>query len=296
MSLTNGPFLNDATERAGDDRFDVWLDAGRVDRQYWRDLWRYRELFLILAWRDVAVRYKQTVAGLAWAVLQPLLALTIMTVIFGRVAGLPPAGQAPYALMVSAAMLPWQFFANAFSTASQSVVSNSSLVSKVYFPRLIIPSSAIVVAFVDFIVSCSILTGLMAWYGVWPTWRLIVLPAFIVLTILAAAGPGVMATALMVRYRDFRFLVPFVVQFGLYVSPVAYSSAVARSALGDRGFFLYSVNPMVGVIDGFRWAVLPDMAFPDPRGFLISVACTFCVLAFGLRYFRRTERLFADVI
>lgn len=278
------------------DHFDVWLDAGRTERRYWRDLWDYRELFLILAWRDVAVRYKQTIAGAAWALIQPVIALVVMTFVFGRVAGLASDGHAPYAVMVSAAILPWQFFANAFAAAGQSVVGNANLISKVYFPRIVVPASSLVVACVDFAFSGVILAGLMLWYGVWPTWRLLVLPAFIGLAILAAAGPALIVTTLAVRYRDVRFLVPFIVQFGLYVSPVAYSSRVMRDALGDGWFFVYSLNPLVAVIDGFRWAVIAEVAFPALPPFLLSVGLTLGVLAVGVRYFRHTERVFADVI
>src|SRR5882724_257277 len=205
-----------------EEKFDLLIEAGRAEKHYWGDLWRYRELFLILAWRDVMVRYKQTVAGAAWAVLQPLLSMIIMTIIFSRVAGLPSEGTAPYALMVFAAMLPWQLFANGLSSASQSVINNSNLISKIYFPRLIIPSSSIVVSLVDFFVSLGILAGMMAWYHFLPTWRLLTLPIWLIMAIVASLGPGLITTALLVRYRDFRFIIPFVVQFGLYASPVAY--------------------------------------------------------------------------
>jgi lipopolysaccharide transport system permease protein len=275
---------------------ELVIEPGRSFQNYWRDLWRYRELFYILAWRDVAVRYKQTVAGAAWALVQPFASMVIMTVVFGKVAGLPSEGNAPYAIMVYAAMLPWQFFANALSSSSQSIVSSSNLISKVYFPRLIIPGSSVVVSFVDFLVSCSLLFALMAWFQFWPTWRVLVLPVFVALAILAALGPGLILTALTVRYRDFRFIIPFIVQFGLFVSPVAYSSAVIRDKFGETIFLLYSLNPMVGVIDGFRWALLRgDSALYWP-GFLTSVFLTAVLFISGLLYFRKTERAFADVI
>ena len=210
------------------------LEPGRAAKNYWRDLFHYRELFLILAWRDVIVRYKQTAAGAAWALVQPLLSIIIMTVIFGKVAGLPSEGAAPYAIMVCAATLPWQFFANALTLASQSVVGNANLISKIYFPRMIVPASSIVVALVDFLVACSILAGLMVWYHFWPTWRLLALPPLVVLAIAAALGPGLIVTALTVRYRDFRILIPFIVQFGLYACPVAYSSGVIHDKLSAR--------------------------------------------------------------
>jgi lipopolysaccharide transport system permease protein len=280
------------------------LEPGRATKNYWRDLFHYRELFLILAWRDVIVRYKQTVAGLAWALIQPLMSVIILTVIFGQVAGLQSEDKVPYAITVCAAMLPWQFFANALSLASQSVVNNANLISKIYFPRMIVPASSTVVSLVDFLVACSILAGLMVWYHFWPTWRLLALPALVVLAIAAALGPGLIVTALTVRYRDFRMIIPFIVQFGLYVCPVAYRSGVIHDklvkklgeVLGERCFLLYSLNPMVGVIDGFRWAVLgSSSAFYWP-GFVISVVLTVALLFFGIVYFRKTERAFADII
>ena len=205
---------------ASADDFDLWLEAGRTEKLYWLDLWRYRELFAILAWRDVAIRYKQTVAGAAWAIVQPFFSMVIMTVIFGKVAGLPSQGTAPYALMVFAALLPWQFFANALSISSQSLVGNANLISKVYFPRLIIPTSAVVVACIDFLVSFVILITLMAWYQFIPSFRMLTLPLFVLFAFVVALGPGLIITALNVKYRDVRFVIPFLVQFGMYVSPV----------------------------------------------------------------------------
>jgi homopolymeric O-antigen transport system permease protein len=278
------------------EQFDIWIEAGHSEKHYWGDLWRYRELFYILAWRDVAVRYKQTVAGAAWALVQPFMSMVIMTVIFGKIAGLPSEGGAPYAIMVFAAMLPWQFFSNALSSASQSIVSNANLISKVYFPRLIIPASSVVVSFIDFLVACSVLVGLMLWFQFWATWRLLTLPIFVALAIFAALGPGLIITALTVRYRDFRFIIPFIVQFGLYVSPVAYSSSVVREKLGETLFLLYSLNPMVGVIDGFRWAILGSELTLYWPGFLISLVLTAVLFLAGVLYFRKTERAFADLI
>ena len=272
------------------------LEPGRAVKNYWRDLFHYRELFLILAWRDVTVRYKQTAAGAAWALMQPLMSMIIMTVIFGKVAGLPSQAGAPYAIMVFAAMLPWQFFANALSLASQSVVNNANLISKIYFPRMIVPASSIVVSLVDFLVACSILAGLMLWYRFAPTWRLLVLPALVLLAVAAAIGPGLIITALTVRYRDFRIIVPFVIQFGLYVCPVAYSSAVIRHKLGETWFLIYSLNPMVGVIDGFRWAILGNSGDFYWPGFGLSLGLTAVLVVIGVAYFRKTERAFADII
>jgi lipopolysaccharide transport system permease protein len=280
------------------------IEPGRAEKNYWRDLFHYRELFLILAWRDVTVRYKQTAAGAGWALLQPLMSILIMTVIFGKLAALPSEAGAPYAIMVCAAMLPWQFFANALSLASQSVVNNANLISKIYFPRMIVPASSVVVSLVDFFVACLILAGLMVWYQFWPTWRMIVLPGLIVLAVAAALGPGLIITALTVRYRDFRMLIPFAVQFGMYVCPVAYSSNFLHDklikkfgeVLGERLFLVYSLNPMVGVIDGFRWAILGGSRGFYWPGFLLTVALTFILLWLGVYYFRKTERAFADII
>ena len=275
---------------------EILIEPGRGLKNYWQDLWRYRELFYILAWRDIAVRYKQTVAGAAWAVVQPFASMVIMTVIFGKIAGLPSEGSTPYAIMILAALLPWQFFSNALSAASQSIASNANLISKVYFPRLIIPAGSVIVSFVDFLVASSVLALLMAWFQFWPTWRLLALPLFIALAIVAALGPGLIITALTVRYRDFRFLIPFIVQFGLYVSPVAYSSTVVRDKLGANLFLLYSLNPMVGVIDGFRWSLLGSESSLWWPGFLVSILLAAGLFVCGLWYFRKTERIFADVI
>jgi lipopolysaccharide transport system permease protein len=276
--------------------FDFWIEAGRTEKHYWRDLWRFRELFFVLAWRDIAVRYKQTVAGAAWAIVQPLLSMIIMTVIFGKVAGLPSVGTAPYAVMVFAAILPWQFFSNALSSASQSLVGNANLISKVYFPRMIVPTSSVVVSFIDFLVCGVILLVLMASYRFWPTWHMLLLPLLVIWAILAALGPGLIITALMVRYRDFRFLVPFIVQFGLYVSPVAYSSQIVREKFGDTWFLVYSLNPMVGVIDGFRWAILGGSADLFMPGIALSLLLTIVLFVGSIMHFRKTERAFADVI
>jgi lipopolysaccharide transport system permease protein len=277
-------------------RYELIIEPGRAERQYWRDLWRYRELFYVLAWRDISVRYKQTAIGVAWALIQPLLTMLIMTLIFGKVAHLPSEGRAPYALMVFAAMLPWMFFSTALSTASQSLVSNAQLISKVYFPRMIIPASAVITSFIDFLVSFLILIGMMAWYQFWPDWRILTLPLFVVLAFLAAVGPGLFITALNVKYRDFRYVIPFLVQCGLYVSPIGYSSSVIRQRFGDVGFALFSLNPMVVVIDGFRWALLGGETRIYWPGVLLSLLAVLVLLAAGIRYFRKTEKIFADII
>lgn len=275
---------------------ELILAPGRQDREYWRDLWRYRELFYVLAWRDVSARYKQTVIGVAWAILQPLLTMLVLTVIFGRVAGLPSTGTAPYAILVYAAMLPWQLFSTALGNASQSLVMNANLVSKVYFPRMVIPTAAVITSLIDFLVALVLLVPLMAFFSFWPDWRVLTLPLFIALAFLAALGPGLLITALNVKYRDFRYVIPFVIQFGLYVSPVGFSSAIVRDRLGETAYLLYSLNPMVAVIDGFRWALLAGEAPLDHRGFALSLVVVALLLWLGIRYFRRTEKSFADVI
>lgn len=272
------------------------IEAGRTERHYWADLWRYRELFYILAWRDITVRYKQTVVGVAWAVVRPFLTMLIMTVIFNRLAGLPSSGNSPYALMVFAGMLPWQFFANAISASSESLVGNANLISKVYFPRLVVPGSSLAVSLTDFLISFAIMVGMMVWYAFVPDWRVLTLPLFVLLALVAALGPGLILTAWTVRYRDVRFIVPFLVQFGLYVTPVGFSSEVVRQKIGDQLFLLYSLNPMVGVIDGFRWALLRGEATVHWPAFSLSVALSLLLLWVGVVQFRRTERTFADVI
>lgn len=270
---------------------ELIIEAGRTERQYWKDLWNYRELFYFLAWRDILVRYKQTVIGILWALIRPLLIMVVFTVVFGKLAKLPSEG-VPYPILVFAAMLPWQFFANAFSESSNSLIGNANLISKVYFPRLVIPTSSVIVSFVDFLISGLILIGLMLWYNFWPSWRLIALPALIVVAFAAAMGAGLWISALNVKYRDFRYIVPFVVQFGLYISPVGFSSSVVP----EQYRLLYSINPMVGVIDGFRWAILgSDVSFYLP-GFLLSMGLVALLLWGGLWFFRKTERTFADII
>ena len=267
------------------------IEAGKTERQYWRDLWRYRELFYFLAWRDVLVRYKQTVIGVAWAIVQPLFTMLVFTLVFGRLAKLPSGG-VPYAVMVYAAMLPWQFFSSALGQCSNSLIGNANLISKIYFPRLIIPTSSVIVAFVDFLISGTILAALMAWYRVVPPWQIVTLPFFILLAFAAAMGAGLWLAALNVEYRDFRYVVPFLLQAGLYISPVGFSSAIVP----EKFRLLYALNPMVGVIDGFRWALLGQQtAFYWP-GFVSSVVLVALLLTTGIAYFRRTERTFADVI
>lgn len=271
---------------------ELILEPGRSERHYWRDLWHYRELFQVLAWRDVTVRYKQTVIGVAWAVVRPFLTMIVFTVIFNKVAKLPSDGTAPYALLVFAAMLPWQFFATALGEASNSLVNNSNLISKVYFPRLIVPMATIVVAFVDFLVSFVILVGMMIWYGFSPGWQILMLPLFVAIAFLASVGPSLWITSLNVKYRDFRYVIPFLVQFGLYISPVGFSSSVVP----EKWRLLYSLNPMVGVIDGFRWSILGGEVTIYWHGFICSLVVTFSLLWVGVRQFRKMEKCFADLL
>jgi lipopolysaccharide transport system permease protein len=267
------------------------IEAGRAEKQYWQDLWRYRELFYFLSWRDILVRYKQTTIGIAWALIRPFLTMIVFTIVFGNLAKLPSGG-IPYPILVFAAMLPWQFFANSLSECSNSLISNSNLISKVYFPRLIVPASAAIVSFVDFMISGMILLALMAWYNFVPDWRILTLPLFIAIAFAAAMGAGLWMAALNVEYRDFRYIVPFIVQFGLYISPVGFTSNIVP----EQWRLLYSLNPMVGVIDGFRWAILGGSTEIYMPGFLLSLSLVVLVFITGIWYFRKMERTFADVI
>ncbi len=268
------------------------IEPGLAERHYWRDLWRYRELFFVLAWRDVAVRYKQTIIGLAWALLQPFFTMVVFTVIFGKLAKMPTEGDAPYALLVYAGLLPWQFFASALSSASNSLIGNANLISKVYFPRLIVPTAAVVTSFIDFLISFGILLLIMLWYQFWPGWPILALPFFVLMAFLASLGPGLWITALNVKYRDFRYVIPFIVSMGLYVSPVGFSSSV----IPEQWRLLYALNPMVGVIDGFRWAILGGEASLYWPGFILSWGLIAFFLWLGIRQFRKMEKSFADLI
>jgi lipopolysaccharide transport system permease protein len=270
----------------------VILEAGRADRQYWQDLWRYRELLAILAWRDVAVRYKQTSVGIVWAFIRPFLTMVVFTVVFGHIAKVQPDSPVPYALVVIGGLLPWTLFSSVLSDASNSVISNSNLISKVYFPRMIVPLATVVVAVIDFSVSLSILAGLMIWYGVLPGWQILLLPVFVALALLASLGPAIWAAAVVVKYRDFRFVVPFVLQFGLYVSPVGFPSSVVP----EQWRLLYNLNPMVGIIDGFRWCIVGGDSPVYWPGFLLSLGVIAFFLWLGVSTFRRVERGFADMI
>jgi lipopolysaccharide transport system permease protein len=268
------------------------IEAGRAERHYWRDLWQYRELFRVLAWRDVAVRYKQTVIGAAWALIRPFLTMVVFTVIFGKLANLPSEGTAPYPIMVFAGMLPWTLFSNALAGASNSIIGSANLISKVYFPRLIVPMAVVGVAFVDFIINFIMLVVLMFWYQFVPSWHIVLLPAFIGLALLAGLGPGLWLTSLFVKYRDLGYIIPFLVQLGLYASPVGYSSSIVP----EQWRLLYSLNPVVGIIDGFRWCILGEQSYIYLPGLSLSICITIFFLWLGIRQFRQAENEFADLI
>jgi len=271
--------------------WDLVIEPGRAEKNYWKDLWRYRELFYILSWRDIKVRYKQTTIGIAWSVVRPLLTTIIFTVLFYQIANMKhPNPAVPYALMVFAGMLPWQFFSNALSESSNSLVGNSNLITKVYFPRLILPASSVITSLVDLAISLVILAGMFVFYEFVPSWHIVFLPLFILLAFACAFGIGLFFTAANVKYRDFRIIIPFIVQFGLYVSPVGFNSFV----INEKWRMLYSLNPMVGVIDGFRWCFLGEPM--HWRSFIVSVCMTIGFLWYGIYYFRKMERSFADNI
>jgi lipopolysaccharide transport system permease protein len=270
---------------------ELVIEAGKAERHYWLDLWRYRELFYFLAWRDLLVRYKQTAIGVLWALIRPIVTILVFSVVFGKLAGLPSHG-VPYPVLVCAAILPWQLFSSALSEAGNSLVTNANLISKIYFPRIIVPLSSIVVSLADFLISSVILFGLVVWYGIALDWRVFMLPLFALMTVLTATSAALWIAALNVTYRDFRFLIPFMIQLGLYLSPVGFSSAIVP----ERWRLLYSTNPMVGVIDGFRWSLgASDSSLYWP-GLCLSAVVVTCLLVSGIFFFRRTERTFADVI
>jgi lipopolysaccharide transport system permease protein len=272
-------------------RFDIVIEAGKTARNYWKDIWRYRELLYLLSWRDLLVRYKQTVVGIAWALTQPLFTMIVFTIVFGRLAALPSGG-VPYPILVFAAVLPWQFFANALGEVTNSLVGNSNLLSKVYFPRIIVPISTLLVCFVDFLIASAILVVLLVYYRVVPDWRVIALPGFVLLAILSVLALGLWLAVLNVKYRDFRYVVPFIVQLGLFVSPVGFSSSV----VDEDWRLLYSLNPMVQVIEGFRWSLLRGEGFVSIEGIGVSLALLVPMLISGVWFFRKTERTFADVL
>lgn len=269
----------------------VVIEAGRAQRDYWRDLWRYREVLYFLTWRDLLVRYKQTVIGVAWALIRPLLAMVVFTVVFGLIGRFPSDG-VPYPLLVYAGMLPWQFFSASVSEANNSLIGNANLISKVYFPRIIIPLSAVLSSLVDLAVAAALLLPLMLYYGVVPDWRFAFLPVFVALAFGAALGIGLLFGSLTVKYRDFRFVLPFLVQLGLYVSPVGFSSTVVP----EQWRLVYALNPMSSVIDGFRWSLLGGQVPIHWPAMAVSVAVVAVAMLAGLVHFRRSERGFVDVI
>lgn len=271
--------------------FDLVIEAGRSKRNYWNDLWRFRELFLFMAWRDILVRYKQTAIGLAWSIIRPVLTMIVFTVVFGRIAKLPSEG-VPYPILVYSALLPWQFFSTSFSDASASLIGNSNMLTKIYFPRLIIPVSTVIVNLVDFFISFIILIVLMMWYHFVPAWTILCIPFFLFLAFVVSLSAGLYVAALNVKYRDFKYIIPFVVQFGLLISPVGFSSAVVP----QKWKLLYSLNPLVGIIDGFRWSILGGKNQIDLPGLLLSIGITILILILSIRYFRKMEKTFADII
>jgi lipopolysaccharide transport system permease protein len=275
----------------------IIIEPGTENSNYWKDLWNYRGLFYFLAWRDILVRYKQTVIGVLWSILRPLITIVVFTVVFNKLGNFKSDAGIPYAIMVCAAMLPWQFFASAFGESANSLVSNSNLLTKVYFPRLIVPASTVIVCLIDFFISFLILVALFFWYKFIPDIRILMLPLFLLLALITAMGTGLYIAALNVKYRDFRIVIPFIVQIGLYVSPVGYSSNEIYSRDIPQVFkLLYALNPMVGVIDGFRWCIMGGNTPLHIPEFIASVGISLLFLFIGIRYFRKMERSFADVI
>jgi len=274
------------------EKFDLVIEPGRTEKNYWRDLWRYRELFYILSWRDIKVRYKQTIIGVAWSIIRPLLTMVVFTIVFGKLAKLPTIGTTPYPIMVFAGLLPWQFFSNALTESSNSLIGNSNLISKIYFPRLIIPASSIITTFIDFLISFVIMICLMIFYQFLPSWELLLMPLFIIIAFLASFGAGLWLTTMNVRFRDFRYIVPFIVQMGVYISPVGFSSNIVP----EKWRLLYSLNPMVGVIDGFRWCILGGESKIYMPGFMLSIGVIIALMWYAIRHFRKMEKAFADYI
>ncbi len=269
------------------------IEPGRTEKNYWKDLWRYRELFYILSWRDIKVRYKQTTLGILWAILRPLLTMIIFTFVFGRIAKMAGQSDVPYSIIVFAGLLPWQFFSNALTESSNSLIGNTNLITKVYFPRLIIPASSVITSFIDFLISFVILLILFAVYGYAPPVQIFLMPVFWIMVFLASFGPGLWLTAMNVKYRDFRYIIPFIVQFGLFISPVGYTSM----QIPENWRWLYSLNPMVGVIDVFRWCIVKGA--PNPMldyPFYISLGVILFFMWLSIYQFRKMEKNFADLI
>ncbi|MDD5455810.1 MAG: ABC transporter permease [Candidatus Margulisbacteria bacterium] len=270
---------------------ETTIEPHKKNLRYWKEIWAYRELFFFLSWRDILVRYKQTVFGIAWGIIRPLMTMIVFTFIFGKLARLPSNG-IPYALLVFSGLLPWQLFSGTFTEASQSLINNSNLLTKVYFPRLIIPASTVLISCVDFLISFAIMLGLMLYYHFWPGWQILLLPLLLVFILITSMGAGFYISALNVKFRDFRYVVPFILQFGLYLSPVGFNSSIVPENLK----FFYSLNPLVGIIEGFRFVILGQSFSIYWPGFILSVVITIFIFFYGIYYFRKMEREFADFI
>jgi lipopolysaccharide transport system permease protein len=271
---------------------EKWIiSAKHEEKNYWRDMWSYRDLLYFLAWRDILVRYKETTVGVAWAVFRPMLQIAIFTFVFQKVAKMS-SGAIPYSLLVTAGTLPWQLFASSFNDIGNSLTASAQLISKIYFPRLLIPASKLVVGFIDFAISLSILIALLVWYQYVPDVRILTLPLFIILALISSLGVGLWVAALVVEFRDFRFIGPFLIQLGFFISPVGYLSS--KIPAGAR--FLYSFNPMVGVIDGFRWAIFRGSYPIYWPGLILSIGISVLLLYTSIIYFRKKEKSFADTL
>jgi lipopolysaccharide transport system permease protein len=273
---------------------ELIIEPERTERNYWRDVWSYREVFYTLALRDLQVRYRQTAIGVAWALIRPLLTMLVFSVVFGRLAHFETPHGIPYTLVVFAGLLPWQFFSAALADSGESLVRNSNLITKIYFPRIIIPITSIIVSLVDSAISFGLLAAMMAYYRFVPPPQIVLMPAFVLLAFLLASGLGLFVTSLSVKYRDFRYIVPFLLQVGIYITPVGYSSIVVTERYSERARFWFSLNPMVGIVDGFRWCLNGELLYVP--GLLLSVGLVIVSLWIGVRLFRRTERSFADNI
>lgn len=273
-----------------DSDYDLIIEAGKSEVNYWKDLRNYRDLFYILVWRDIKVRYKQTFLGIAWSVLRPFLTMLVFTIVFSRIAQLPSEGDTPYPILVFAALIPWHFFANALGESTNSLIGNQKLITKVYFPRLIVPVSAVATSLVDMLIALLLLMGLMLYYGFLPNWQIICLPFLILLVFLLATGAGLLLSSFNIKYRDFRYIIPFIIQLGLFISPVGFSSTIVP----EKWKVLYNLNPMVGIIDGFRWAILGGETFPS--ALMMAFGITLFIVLLGVYYFRKTERAIADII
>ena len=269
----------------------IVIESGKIHRQYIKDLWIYRELFLLLSWRDILVRYKQTVIGVAWSILRPLLTMIVFTIVFGKLAKMPSDGM-PYSVMVFAAMLPWQFFSNTLSEGGNSLINNEKLISKVYFPRIIIPTTSMIVSLIDFLISLGLLFILMIFTGFLPSWKIIFMPVFLIQAIIISLGLTFFISAMNVKYRDFRYVLPFIIQFGLYISPVGFSSSIVP----EKWRILYYLNPMAGIIDSFRWCISGSTNNLYLTGWGVSLFVTIIFFIIGVAYFRNAEREFADII